>query len=135
MTFSFKLITFWLNQDSYTPQGFILGLELGGRSRDSGKLPISLASPSLVGWLDQQLLGGNIIFTGMVVKGVAASSRCLLPSWGGGNRRILCLSPMDGIKLSRLAPGGEATVPVPDFGCPGGECAQAGDMSPTRSLP
>lgn len=97
MTFSFKLIIFWLNQDGYTPQGFTPGLQLGGRSsprHDSEELPISLASPSLVGWLDQQLLGGKIIFTGMVGKGVAASSHCLWPFWVGGNHRILCLAPV-----------------------------------------
>lgn len=45
-----------------------------------GELSTNLASPSLVGWLDQQLLSGKIIFTVMVVKGVTASSCCLLPS-------------------------------------------------------
>lgn len=43
--------------------------------------------------------------------------------------------PRDGIKPSRLALKGEASVPVPDFGCLGGECVHAGDTSPTRSLP
>lgn len=101
----------WLHSSGFTP-----GLELRGRSspsRDPGELPVSLASPSLVGWLDQQLLGGKIIFVGMVGKGMAASSRCLLPSWAGGNRRILCLAPERWQQALQVGTWGRGQCPGP----------------------
>jgi len=121
MTFSFKLITFWLNLDGCAPQGFTPGLELGGRSnlsRDLGELPMSVASASLVGPEDQELLGGTIIFTGMVGKRVAVFSHYLLPSWRGGNHRTLCLTPMRCHQALRVGTWGRGRCPGPQFRVP-----------------